>query len=152
MVPVLVPRCPCTERLLEAGQVVAAGVGVGVGDGVAVGTGVGAGEGVAVGAGVGVGEGVAVGAGLGVGDGVAVGAVVGVEVAAGGTRLGVGVAAGVGVGVAGGVALPGQLTTSTVSFPTRPSSSRSVTVAVPRPTAATSNQSARFPSCDRGES
>ena len=150
--PVRVPRSPCVERWLEAGAVVGQAVGLGVGDGVAVGVGLGVAVGTGVGVAVGTGVGVAVGTDVGLGEGVAVGAGVGVGEAAGGTRLGVGVAVGAGVGVGGGVALPGQLITSTITLPMRPSSSRSVTVAVPRPTAATSNQEARFPSCDRGES
>jgi hypothetical protein len=129
--------------LLDRGQVLAAGLGlgdaVGVGEGVAVGTTVGVGDGVAVGAGVGVA--VAVGAGVGV--------AVAVGVGVGGVMRPGGVAIAVGVGAAVGVALPGQFITTTVTRPVRPSASCSVTVVEPRPTAVTSNWNSRWPSLVR---
>ncbi len=158
-VPVCVPRLLWVERLVDKrhGAGVGVGDGVAVGAGVAVGTAVGLGDGVAVGAGVGegvavgVGDGVAVGTGVGVAVGEAVGVAVGVA-PGGGTRPGVGVAVGAGVGVAVGVgvATPGQLTTATVTDPVWPRASRNVTVVVPRPTVATSNQNAGLPSGIRG--
>jgi hypothetical protein len=139
-----------------AGVGVAVGAGVGVAVGAGVGVGVGRGVGVAVGAGVGAGVGVAVGAGVGVavgaGVGVAVARGVGVAVGGGvgvGVAVGFGVAVGAGVGVAVGagvgVGTGPQSFTATMIVPVRPFASRSVTVVVPRPTAATSNHDAGLP-------
>lgn len=143
MVPALVRWSLCAERdalgaTVGHGVAVGTGVAVGARVGVAVGTGVGVGVGAGVGVAVGTGVGVAVGAGVGPGSRTGIGVALGAGVGVGrGDEVGAGVGVGVGVGP--------QSRTTTVTVPVRPFASRSVTTALPKPTAVTSNHDAGRP-------